>query len=779
MSSSRNALPNTRRFVPRVESLEDRTVPSGNVRVVLFGGTLYVTGDDAGNRIQITGDANGGATVRALDATTTINGGVSLSVAKVERDLYIRLFGGDDQLIVSGMRNRGTLDADTGDGNDVLGVSGAEHRAATILRTGSGDDLAILNGSVFRRYVFLDTGAGDDQVIASNVGVVAIGLLNPSGNDLFDNRNSTLVRPAMVGFTNGFRPVPTTPPTPTLSTTVTDPTRTSPIALAVNFDEDVTGFDASDLTATNGTVTGFTAIDARSFTVEVTPTNQGVVTITAAAGGATDAAGNASLVSNTITLTFDSLMPVVTTNGQTTIDTTPTLTGTVDDPTATVRVTVNNQTYTATVSGSVWSANVTDVIPDGTFVVSATATDPAGNVGTAAPVNLTVDTTGPVVSQFNLAAASDSGTAGDLRTDASSVNLTGTTEANATVRLFAVTVPGTPGTGTLLAETTSASNGAFTFAGVVLAVGPNSFAVRSLDAIGNLGATLAQTFTRNTPPTVTAAIVDQSAVAGGADLTFNLTNTFADAERIARLTTTFPTSQTGSIDVHLFATQAGATVTNFLSYNYDNSVFHRLAPNFVLQGGGFKFNDAGTITATAFPPIPASPPIANQPGVSNTRGTIAMAKMGGNPNSATNEFFFNLADNSTNLDAQNGGFTVFGQVMNGGQQVVNAIASLSTFDGAGIPGAPPFPIRSGADTTNFPANITANDVALVTTVRELAAVDRMIFTTSSTNPAVATATVAAGVLTIDPLTTGTTTITVRATDLDGSFVEIQFAVNVS
>jgi peptidyl-prolyl cis-trans isomerase A (cyclophilin A) len=51
--------------------------------------------------------------------------------------------------------------------------------------------------------------------------------------------------------------------------------------------------------------------------------------------------------------------------------------------------------------------------------------------------------------------------------------------------------------------------------------------------------------------------------------------------------------------------------------------------------------------------------------MSNLRGTIAMAKLGGDPDSATSEFFFNLADNSENLDNQNGGFTVFAQVISG------------------------------------------------------------------------------------------------------------------
>jgi cyclophilin family peptidyl-prolyl cis-trans isomerase len=426
-------------------------------------------------------------------------------------------------------------------------------------------------------------------------------------------------------------------------------------------------------------------------------------------------------------------------------------------------------------------------LPNGAHTLFVDAADAAGN-SDLLQFAFTLDTVAPVRPLFDLAAASDSGPDGDLRTDASQVTLSGTSEAGATLELLRTTVPGAPGSGTVLARTTAAANGTFSFANVGLNVGPNSFVVRAVDVAGNVGPTLAQTFTRNTGPTVANPIGPQTATAGGPDLTFNLANTFADAERVARFTTAFPTGQTGNIDVHLFATQTPTTVNNFVAYatnadptrNYDGSVFHRLAPGFVLQGGGFKFNDAGTTTATAFPEIVESAAIVNEPGVSNTRGTIAMAKVGNNPNSATSEFFFNLADNSGNLDSQNGGFTVFGQVMNGTQQTVDAISGLATFEGAGIPGAPPFPVRPGANTTNFPANINAGDVALVNTVRELTAAERMTFSVvGNTNAAAATASVSGSTLTIDPLAAGTTTITVRATDLDGSVTDTQIVVVVS
>ncbi len=700
MSSRRTPPLNSRRFVPRVEGLEDRTVPSGNVQIVVAGGTLFVAGDDQGNKIWIAGNGREGATVRALDATTTINGQTGpISLGGIRNDLYVRMYGGDDQLLVTGIRNRGALDVDMGAGNDTLGVSDAGQRGATVLRAGDGNDNVILNGSIFRKYLFLDTGAGDDTVTASRIGVINFGLANPSGNDFFDRQNSTITRPVTVGtVTAGARPsvTDTSGPTVLITTTLTSPATANPLTYTVTFDEDVTGFDEADLIVTNGTVASVTARDARTYTVQVTPTSAGVVTVTVDANGAVDAAGNGNLASNTVVLTFNS----------------------------------------------------------------------------------STDTTAPATPTFDLAAASDSGTVGDLRTDASSVTLTGRAEAGATVRLYQTTVPGTPGAGSPMAEVTAAADGTFSFTNVALNIGPNSFTVRAVDSAGNSGSTFTQTFTRNTAPTVASAITNQNLAVGAQDLVFNLTNTFVDAERVVRMLTTYPNGQTGVIDINLFANLAPATVANFLSYNYDGTIFHRLVSNFILQGGGFTFNDSGTTTATAFPPITASPPVANEPGISNTRGTIAMAKRDGDPNSATSEFFFNLKDNSGDLDNNNGGFTVFGQVMHGGQQVVDAIGGLSTYSGAGLPGASPFPVRDGADTSNFPANINASDIATVTTVRELAAVDRMAFGATSSATGVATVSVTNGQLTVHAVASGTTTITVTATDLDGSVTQTQFTVTV-
>lgn len=136
----------------------------------------------------------------------------------------------------------------------------------------------------------------------------------------------------------------------------------------------------------------------------------------------------------------------------------------------------------------------------------------------------------------------------------------------------------------------------------------------------------------------------------------------------------FQTSQ-GSFQVNLFDQSTPQTVSNFLTYvdtaHYTDSVVHRAVSDFIVQGGGYAFEGAWPLTA-----LTPNDAVANEAVYSNVRGTIAMAKKGGDINSATNQWFFNLNDNSDNLDRQNGGFTVFGQVIGDGMQIIDKIAEL-------------------------------------------------------------------------------------------------------
>jgi peptidyl-prolyl cis-trans isomerase A (cyclophilin A) len=135
------------------------------------------------------------------------------------------------------------------------------------------------------------------------------------------------------------------------------------------------------------------------------------------------------------------------------------------------------------------------------------------------------------------------------------------------------------------------------------------------------------------------------------------------------------TTNLGEFSLELFDTAAPGTVSNFLDYvtsgRFKDSVVHRSVPNFVIQGGQY-FIPAGT---TNLNQIQIDGTIANEFNQSNLRGTIAMAKVAGNPDSATSQWFINVANN-TFLDSDNGGFTVFGRVLGDGMQVVDAINQL-------------------------------------------------------------------------------------------------------
>lgn len=130
------------------------------------------------------------------------------------------------------------------------------------------------------------------------------------------------------------------------------------------------------------------------------------------------------------------------------------------------------------------------------------------------------------------------------------------------------------------------------------------------------------------------------------------------------------------------------TASNFLRYVneglYNGTFIHRLERGFVIQGGWLRFTESPP-TAT---PIQTFGNIQNEFNVSNQRGTIAMAKIPGDPNSASSQWFVNLGNNS-GLDTVEGGFTVFGRVMGNGMQVVDAIAALQPVNlGSGLTTVP-------------------------------------------------------------------------------------------
>lgn len=167
----------------------------------------------------------------------------------------------------------------------------------------------------------------------------------------------------------------------------------------------------------------------------------------------------------------------------------------------------------------------------------------------------------------------------------------------------------------------------------------------------------------------------------------------------------------GNFSIELFDTAAPATVANFLSYvtsgRYDGTFIHRTEPGFVVQGGFFVFNP----TLNEINGIPLDPPVINEFNQSNTRGTLAMAKVAGDPNSATSQWFVNLGDNGANLDGQNGGFTTFGRVLGNGMNVVDVIAGLPRFN---IEGVGTTPLINYAGGPLLAANLVTIEMSVAT-----------------------------------------------------------------
>lgn len=132
----------------------------------------------------------------------------------------------------------------------------------------------------------------------------------------------------------------------------------------------------------------------------------------------------------------------------------------------------------------------------------------------------------------------------------------------------------------------------------------------------------------------------------------------------------------GVIAVQLNPAAAPLTVNNFLNYVqsgfYSNSIIHRVMAGFIIQGGGY------TTGPVAMTPLFAPIPLETNNGLSNLRGTIAMARTS-DPNSATSQFYFNLVDNPS-LDYQNAsspGYAVFGTIVQG-LDVMDAIGAVPT-----------------------------------------------------------------------------------------------------
>lgn len=316
------------------------------------------------------------------------------------------------------------------------------------------------------------------------------------------------------------------------------------------------------------------------------------------------------------------------------------------------------------------------------------------------------------------------------------------------------------------------------------------FRFQVLLSIG-LGAFALSVAGQNVPPVVSNPIADFTAYAGAPARSIDLATVFSDPDvsDAVRMTTVL-----GNIDLALFGQQKPITVTNFLKYidqgryflldpttNQTASSFvHRSLPGFIIQSGGFL----GTVDPspqtnpnkdnTQPTQVLTFPPIQNEPGLSNKRGTIAMAQAGSDANSGTSQWFINLADNGgspNNLDIRfnnAGPYTVFGKVVNNTMSVVDAIAAVPRYN-------------AGAPFDNLPLrNYTPPNFVKIThlvSIPGIARLSPLSFSAQSNNGNVSVA-VSGSKLLVTANNTGAAQVTVTATDFEGAMISQQFTVNV-
>lgn len=171
-------------------------------------------------------------------------------------------------------------------------------------------------------------------------------------------------------------------------------------------------------------------------------------------------------------------------------------------------------------------------------------------------------------------------------------------------------------------------------------------------------------------------------------LLFTTTLSFATEKNMSDTNTKVKlTTSLGDIVIQLNSEKAPISAANFLTYVtegfYDGTIFHRIIPDFMAQGGGFD---------TSFNQKPVHAPIKNEAdnGLKNTRGTLAMARTNV-PDSATGQFFINYKDNSflnhTAKNTNGWGYAVFGEVIEG-MDVVDAMAKQATGNRGGHENVP-------------------------------------------------------------------------------------------
>ena len=481
------------------------TDPDGNVStntgtVVIDTTAPTAPTVDAGNGTEITGTAEAGATVNVdvdgdgtPDFTVVADGDGNWSVTPdtpLADGIVVTATATDDAGNTSAPASD-TVDAVA----PVVAINDLTTNDATPELTGTVDDPSAIVVVTIDGVDYTATNNGDGSWTLADNAVAAL------ADGSYTATVTATDADGNVGSNSGTIVIDTTPPAiPTVDAgNGTEITGTAEAGATVNVDVDGDGTPDFTVVADG---------DGNWSITPDTPLADGViVTVTA-----TDAAGN---ISNPASDTVDAAAPVVAFNDLTTNDTTPALTGSVDDPTATVVVTINGADYTATNNGDgTWTLadDAVAALAEGSYTATVTATDPEGNVSTNTGT-VVIDTTAPTVA------------INDLTTNDTTPELTGTVnDPNAVV---VVTIDGNDYTAT------NNGNGTWTLADDVvatLAEGSYPTSVSATDAAGNTVTNSGTVVIDTTAPTV--AINDLTTN----DTTPELTGTVNDPNTVVVVT---------------------------------------------------------------------------------------------------------------------------------------------------------------------------------------------------------------------------------------------------
>ncbi|HEY9629647.1 MAG TPA: Ig-like domain-containing protein [Coleofasciculaceae cyanobacterium] len=328
--------------------------------------------------------------------------------------------------------------------------------------------------------------------------------------DLAGNASSAS---ALLNFT-----IDTTKPGVALTSSAPTLTNASPLPFTATFTEDVTGFDASDLTITNGTVSNFVVVNARTYTFDVTPTAQGAIAVNVAANKAQDIAGNDNTAATTINRTYDSVAPAIVNVTSTkangsykagdviditlqfseaiTVSGVPQLTletGSTDATAVYQNTSSNTLTFRYTVSAGENTLDLDYIATTALGLNGGSIKDSTGNnalltlptPGTAnslgANKNIVIDTIAPNAPIVTSISADTGSSTTDGTTSDHTLRINGTAEANTSVDVFR----GGSKIGT--ASVDGAGNWSYDYTGTILPDGSYVFTAKALDLAGNTG----------------------------------------------------------------------------------------------------------------------------------------------------------------------------------------------------------------------------------------------------------------------------------------------------